>query len=510
MNLRTHPYKIDFIGNKPEYVVKTSPYHTYGRRYKRTFALSAITANSTLNIYTPHSDYTWNILSGSHPDEAWTIGPATTKSAIVEQLNAKVVNNYQLRQHYDISIVQRTNDVAVTLTAVEPSEDENVTMEIGQTAVAVVETVSGINRTAKDGYKIVAWYEVDEQHTPKLYFDDNAGSVRIGTDMLKAYFGKPDIPQISDNITENCTRLLLKARLLFAEMVDGEVGVVKTSPFITLVNGTLESYCAANNIPDWQSTDDRKFILKNNIDIFGQNNNDIVKTDIRTEQYLYVANFTSGDISNVPLTLTTMSIDGEETETVSNFTFPANTVTRISVGAEALGIDNKQGLLSYSVSITHGSANIARNFAIVPRQYNARTFLLENHVGVYESFVFSSISVEKSTNGERAVKHDIERYILDDSNRQFTARTGLRTAKELRLLEQALDKDNNLMLDGQYAWRISIVPGSYTVLDENEDLIEVEMQFVLTEKINRQPLHIPSIEPSTQITRTDNIINKTL
>lgn len=510
MNLRAQPYRIDFIGNKPEYVVKTSPYHTEGRRYKRTFALSALTANSTLNIYTPYGNYTWNILSGSHPDEVWTIGPATTKSAIIEQLNAKVVNNYELRQHYDISIAQRTSDVAVTFTAVDPNEDEYVTMGIGQTEVTVVETVSGINRTAKDGYKIVAWYEVDGQPTPKLYFDDNAGSVCIVTDMLKSYFGKPNIPQISDNITENCTRLLINARLLFAEMVAGEVGVVKTSPFITLVKGTLEPYCAANNIPDWQSADDRKFILKDDVDIFGQNNNDTVKTDIRTEQYLYVANFTNSDIANVPLTLTTMAIDGEETETVSNITFPANTVMRLSVGAEALGIDNMQGLLSYSVAITHGSTTVARNFAIVPRQYNARTFLLENHVGVYESFVFSNLSVEKSTNGERAVKHDIERYILDDSNHQFTARTGLRTAKELRILEQALDKDNNLLLDGQYAWRISIVPGSYNVLDEKEDLIEVEMQFVLTEKINRQPLHISFIEPSTQITRTDNIINQTI
>lgn len=506
MNLRTKPYKIDFIGNKPEYIVKTSPFHTEGRRYKRTFALSALTSNSTLNIYTPHGNYTWNILSSSHPDEVWTIGPASTKSAVLEQLNNKVVNNYSLRTHYDVSIEQRINDVVVTLTALDPNEEEYVTMAIGQTNVTVVETITGISRISKEGYKIVAWYDVDGKSTPKLYFDDNAGSVRIGTDMLKAYFGTPDIPNISDNIADSCGKLLLNARLMFAEMIDGEVGVVKTSPITTLVNGTIQPYCAANNIPDWNSASGRKFILQSGIDIFGQDNGDTIKTDICTEQYLYVANFSNTDISNVPLAITSMDMDGEDIHTITFLTFPSNTVMRISVGAEALGLGSNPGLLCYSASITHGSTAIVRKFSIVPRHYNARTFLLENHVGVYESFVFNNIAMEKSTNGERSVIHDIERYILDDSNRKFTARTGRRTAKELRILEDALDKDNNLLLDGQYAWRISIVPGSYIVLDEEEDLTEVEMQFVLTEKINRKPQIISLIAPLTQISRTDNII----
>lgn len=506
MNLRAQPYRIDFIGNRPEYVVKTSPYHTEGRRYRRSFALSALAANSTLTLATPHGDFVWEIKTGVHIDKVWVMNPASTPSAVLEQLEAKFVHNYDLSQHYDIGVSRRANDVAVTLTALEPDADEEVTMSVGNQECTVIENTPGLGRTVKDGYRIVAWYEVDGQPTPKLYFDDNAGSVRIGTDMLKAYFGKPDIPQISDNITEKCTRLLINARLLFAEMVAGEVGVVRTSQSITLVNGTLDPYCAANNIPDWDPAEHNKFHRKTNIDIFGQNNNDTVRTDIRTEQYLYVANFTGVDIANVPLTLTTMSIGGEETGTVGNITFQANTVTRLSVGAEALGIDNTQGLLSYSVALAHGDTTITRNFAIVPRPYDARTFLLENRVGVYESFVFANISMEKSTNGERAVTHDIERYILYGGSRQFTARTGMRTANELRLLEQALDKDDNLLLDGRYAWRISIVPGSYTVLDEAEDLIEVEMQFLLTEKVNRNPIHIQNIEPETEISFTDNQI----
>lgn len=507
MNLRAQPYRIDFIGNKPEYIVKTSPYHTEGRRYERSFAVRAIVSGS-FNLHTPHGNYYWDVSTADRPDIVFAMKRATTAAAVIEQLQAKLLNNYDINLFYAVTAELRQDDVLLTFTAREYGAQGNIALLNNSTPYTVENTVGGLGRTAKDGYKIVAWYEADGKPTPKLYFDDNAGSVRIGTDMLISYFGKPDIPQITDSIAHSCTRLTLNARLLFAEMEAGEVGVVKTSPFITLVNGTLEPYCAANNIPDWEPAEHNKFHQKADIDIFGQNNNDTVKTDIRTEQYLYVANFTGSDIANVPLTLTTMAVGGEETESVADITFPANAVTRVSVGAEALGIDNRQGLLSYTVAITHGGTTIARHFLIVPRQYNARTFLLENRVGVYESFVFANISVEKATNGERAVTQDIEHYILDDSNRQFTARTGMRTAKELRLLEQALDKDNNLLLDGQYAWRISVVPGSYTVIDESEDLIEVEMQFVLTEKVNRAPIHIQNIEPATKVSLKDNIFNQ--
>lgn len=507
MNLRAQPYKIDFIGNNPKFVVKTSPFLTEGRQYARSFAVRLIVYGS-FSLYTPHGNYHWDVSTADRPDSPFAMKQATTAAAVMEQLQAKLVNNYDINLFYAVTAELRQNDVLLTLTAREYGAQGNIALQNNSTPYTFEETVFGLNRSNKDNYKIAAWFQCGEERTPAMFYDDNDGDVTISTEMLKPYFGTPDIPSFGESAgSKPCPHAAIRARLLFAESENGKVGVVKQSDEITLIRGRIEQYCADNNIPDWDSNTADKIYLSTGLSIFGQDNGDTVKTDIRTEQYLYVANFTDNDIANVPVTLTKHSANGSETTTAATVTFKAQTVSRVAVGAAALGIAAQSGLLWYSVTI--GTTGITRTFLIVPRPYHAKTALLQNRVGLYESFVFDNVAVEITTNGERAVTNRADRYIIDDTTRVITARTGLRTEKEIRRLEKALASEHNLLLEGQYAWRISIVPGSYTVVDETADLIEVEMQFLLTEKVNRQPLYISSVEPSTVISRTDNIIKQT-
>lgn len=507
MNLRATPYKIDFVGNRPTFTVRTSPFHTEGRRYARSFAVRLIVSGS-FNLYTPHGNYQWDVSTSDHPDSVFAMKQATTASAVMEQLQAKLINNYDINLFYAVTAEFRQNDVLLTFTAREYGAQGNIALQNNSTPYTFEETVFGLNRSVKDNYKIAAWFQCGEERTPTMFYDDNDGDVTISTEVLKPYFGMPDIPPFGENTgAKSCPHFAIRTRLLFAESENGKVGVVKQSDEITLIRGRIEQYCADNNIPDWQSNNDEKFHLSTGLSIFGQDNGDTVKTDIRTEQYLYVANFTDNDVSDVPVTLTKHSANGSETTTAATVTFKAQTVSRVAVGAAALGIAAQSGLLWYSVTI--GTTGITRTFLIVPRHYHAKTALLQNRVGLYESFVFDNVAVEITTNGERAVTNLADRYIIDDTTRVITARTGLRTQREIRRLEKALASEHNLLLEGPYAWRISIVPGSYTVVDETADLIEVEMQFLLTEKVNRQPLYISSVEPSTVISRTDNIIKQT-
>lgn len=507
MNLRATPYKIDFVGNRPTFTVRTSPFHTEGRRYARSFAVRLIVSGS-FNLYTPHGNYQWDVSTSDRPDSVFAMKQATTAAAVMEQLQAKLVNNYDINLFYAVTAELRQNDVLLTFTAREYGAQGNIALQNNSTPYTFEETVFGLNRSVKDNYKIAAWFQCGEERTPTMFYDDNDGDVTISTEVLKPYFGMPDIPPFGESAgSKPCPHAAIRARLLFAESENGKMGVVKQSDEITLIRGRIEQYCADNNIPDWNSNTDGKLYLSDELSIFGQDNGDTVKTDIRTEQYLYVANFTDNDVSDVPVTLTKHSANGSETTTAATVTFKAQTVSRVAVGAAALGIAAQSGLLWYSVTI--GTTGITRTFLIVPRHYHAKTALLQNRVGLYESFVFDNVAVEITTNGERAVTNRADRYIIDDTTRVITARTGLRTQREIRRLEKALASEHNLLLEGQYAWRISIVPGSYTVVDETADLIEVEMQFLLTEKVNRQPLYISSVEPSTVISRTDNIIKQT-
>ncbi len=507
MNLRATPYKIDFVGNRPTFTVRTSPFHTEGRRYARSFAVRLIVSGS-FNLYTPHGNYQWDVSTSDRPDSVFAMKQATTASAVMEQLQAKLINNHDINLFYAVTAELRQNDVLLTFTAREYGAQGNIALQNNSTPYTFEETVFGLNRSVKDNYKIAAWFQCGEERTPTMFYDDNDGDVTIGTEMLKPYLGLPDIPSYGENAgAKPCPHAAIRARLLFAESENGKVGVVKQSDEITLIRGRIEQYCADNNIPDWESNTADKFHLSTGLSIFGQNNGDTVKTDTHTEQYLYVANFTNGDIEDVPVTLATRAADGENTSTAATVSFPAMSICRVPVGAAALGIAAKNGLIGYSISL--GTTGIVRNFHIVPRPYNARTFLLENHVGLYESFVFDHIEVERATTGDRILTNRSDRYVIDESTLTITARTGQRNKRQMKPLAEALDKENNLLLDGQYAWRISLIPGTFTVIDESADLIEVEMKFSIVEKVNREPLYINSIEPGTVISRKDNIINQT-
>lgn len=506
MNLRAQPYKIDFIGNNPKFVVKTSPFLTEGRQYARSYSVPAIIGS--FRLYTPHGNYHWGVTTEDRPDSVFVMRQATTAAAVMEQLQAKLVNNYDINLFYAVTAELRQNDVLLTFTAREYGAQGNIALQHDSVPYNTEDIVPGLDRSSKNNYKIAAWFQIGDDRTPTMFYDDNDGDVTISTEMLKPYFGTPDIPSFGESAgSKPCPHAAIRTCLLFAESENGKMGVVKQSGEITLIRGRIEQYCADNNIPDWQSNNDEKFHLSTGLSIFGQDNGDTVKTDLLTEQYLYVANFTSNDIANVPITLTTHSANGSRTTTAATVTFKAQTVSRVAVGAAALGIAAQSGLLWYSVTI--GTTGITRTFLIVPRHYHAKTALLQNRVGLYESFVFDHIEVERATSGERAITNRADRYIIDDNTVSVTARTGLRTQREIRLLDQALGREDNLMLQGQYAYRITLIPGTATVINESEDLIEVEMKFSVVEKVNREPLYISSVEPSTVISRTDNIIKQT-
>ena len=113
-----------------------------------------------------------------------------------------------------------------------------------------------------------------------------------------------------------------------------------------------------------------------------------------------------------------------------------------------------------------------------------------------------------SSEGERSITAGLPGYTLNDSHSQWTARTGLRTAGELALLKDALTRGYNLLLEGDFAWRIAITPGSYTVMDEAEDLLEVSFEFEKVEKMSRRPLEIQVIEDETVVDKTDDKITR--
>jgi hypothetical protein len=138
-------------------------------------------------------------------------------------------------------------------------------------------------------------------------------------------------------------------------------------------------------------------------------------------------------------------------------------------------------------------------------------FLMLNAMNLYETLVVEDLAREDNTDGERRIISGRESYGTTDRQTVFTAKCHPRNAKGLKLLRTAIAKQDNLLLDGKFAWYIDMVPGSVTSSDESEDVLSCEFKFRLREKVNRDPQLIPTTDPmdtQEQVVATDTIFKK--
>ena len=131
-----------------------------------------------------------------------------------------------------------------------------------------------------------------------------------------------------------------------------------------------------------------------------------------------------------------------------------------------------------------------------------------NTLNLYESFPVEFLSREAQTEGERRIIAGVDSYGTTDSQTVHTAKCTPRSASGLKLMNSAFEKQDNLLLDGQYAWYIDMIPGSLVLENSAEDVLECEFKFRLRNKINRKvkTFHIgEDIDMSEQIIRIDSV-----
>lgn len=512
MNLQKMPYGIDFIGNDPQFVIRTNPYASSGRRAARTFAISSLNQGAII-FESPHFTQIFNVVN-YEDDNAWNLQTSTSVDQVYQQLTRKLKYNYKINLHYEVSIVKEESRVLLTfMDLVEGVQPFNLSIiDVNGLDFPVVANTPGLDRTLKPQYKILAKYLVkfgtSSSSTPYLFFDGSNGKCEIGTRILEPFFKSPDVPPYQQPVGSYvCNNAILTATLLFADQTDQQVGFVKQSNEILLINGKLDDYCQKNNIPDWASLNDEKFWMKNGIDIFGQNQDDTIKTDIFTEQFLYISNFTNNTIHS-RFVANAIRKDGSTDRTsIITLSFPAKTISRVPVSLQAIGFSNMSDIIAYDVAISQNSSSvIRRRFTIVPRKFNAKTIFILNEMNLYESVVVEDVKCESTTSGNRIVRNFSDSYLIDDNITVYSAKGTQRPGRELSLISKALDKVGNLLLDGEYAMEISILPGSFIVSDDAEDLLRFEFQFTICNKFNRNKSSVSILNSNEVLRRSDDII----
>lgn len=512
MKIQKEPYKIDFAGNCPEFVLRTTPNYNNGKCYSRTFAVNAL-PEGELVMEIDESVLTWQLLANP-TDDLWQMFAVDGGAqAMLDTLEAKLVYNPILNREFTASCSVSNGVLLMKITAKNPgSHVVTLRHTLSPLHITTKGIITGACQTPKLNYRVRAWFSVLKTDgstlmSPEMTFEDSNGTVRVLTDVLQPLFNKPDIPAFNEKDTvRHCDSATLTARLYALEMHSDylhESPTIRTilhSRKIILVNGKVQQYAAINNLPDWRSVDPKHLHLKTGLDIFGQDNNDNITCPPGSVQYLYVYNYGETTLT-CNLKSSTVAYDGttEDGEPISLSISPG--VSRVSVSIPESGVVSKKVWLE--------GTGISRTFTLRDFEYGFHTFLMLNSLNLYETFIVEYLAREEQTDGERRVFAKVDSYTTTDSQTVYIARCTPRNANGLKLLRSAFAKQHNLLLEGEFAWYIDMLPGSLQTSDEGADLMEAEFKFRLRDKVNRNPqmLQIAEIiEPTQQIMSHDTTL----
>ena len=545
MKIRKAPYPTDFLGNSPEFILRATPWSTEGRRMSHTFVVTSLPVGNLvfgsmrIGGIPGTSELVWTV-KAVPGDGLYELAAAATATAILDSLEAKVVYNPNLRQYFDVSAWVSAGSCYIKFTSqIEEADNIDFYHEDDENAVSWIKGNTGLARTPRKDWRAMAFFSITTPHgvfkTPEMIFEESGGDVHVSTDIIRAYMPKPDIPGWGVYFgAERCPNATAKARLYYGEIYAQTAPELQAATAVTanqqtensldrpkpqasgmalrtlsrsgettLVNGELQDRAWQNNIPDWNEPLGTHFYLRTGTGIFGQDDTDTVLTPRDTEQYIYMYNYGTASVTarvQAKATLADGAADDDWED--ENITLQPG-VNRITVSID----DPEVAALQVNVLVGN-SVKASRNYIVKAFGHGFHTFLMLNALNLYETLIAEELAREESTGGERRIVAGRDGYGTTDRQTVFTARCHPRNAKGLRLLRTAFAKQDNLLLEGKFAWRIDMLPGSLTVSDEGDDLTECEFKFRLREKVNRDPQTIDiggEIDMSEQIIAADTV-----
>jgi hypothetical protein len=497
MQIQKSPFPIDFLRNDPEFIIRTSPDMVEERKLELYWKVGVLHPGN-IDIETPHGNWTYTVKETADPEKEWEIQQQNGLQALLASLEEKLVHNAQINKHYTVKAYMSGIYIRLHVAAREGLTGDYVRITSSNAndieLLDIIGTRNGRTRKPKKDYRIMAQYLLgDGTVTPAMHLDDNEGTVKVGTSFLAAWLGKPNIPRADETFdnTTKCGNQTLETKLLYAEVTEGITGLVKISSPVTLLNAKVNEADFLNNTPDWQRLGNSKMWQERHADIYGQDKNAIVRTDLETEQYLYIIN-TKDNEDYIERHVDAKTEEGTELESITIRERIAKGVNRIPCGWEAVsglsGIaENRNKPVWWRIQIDTSNGKIVRTFVTRPRPYGAVTALLLNRCRLYESMVFEELAEETQTEGETAETSSGTEYMSHSRKDTVTLRTGKRTAKEIALLKDALEQPDNLLLDkdGRHAWRITFAPDTLKLQDSGQDLVDAEVKAMRTERIDR-------------------------
>ncbi len=465
-----------------------------------------------------YAHYQWTLAtlgsSGSHVvlsvdgfELVYTVGTGSDayRANSLSTLLTKMASNYYLNEVFTVT-VNTTNltldlyGLAVGKHIVELYTTNSNGDRDGNEASLIASQlygVTGTDKSNKDNYAVVAQVEVTANnynevsvHTtePMIFRPDSSNSVAIPLDVLKGYIPQPDLPASMTSAWQLLTNALLKFRIRYGEMWGSVSPRVQsmgwTDYFYALCGEMVERY-AAVNLPDW---DGGQVYQLNDSNVFWVIGEDTEKTAyVRQSQPEWIYGlFYKSDIeigtqveeaNGVTVTLNGMRSNGQTVNEEVTYQQVNGQVYRIDARPARLASD----MVWYTVNVKTDWGEWSRTYHVLPDLYDQNYLLLQDKYGLLRVAVCGTLRRDVVTEGNELMV-DRRRYLdLSRKSEVYTAvLSGLTKEAAARIGRSVSNEYHYIRTQGRWV-RVTIEPATFTVRDDDSDLLTVELQLRFVE-----------------------------
>jgi len=490
ISLQHTPEQYDFCDNPIAFRLLSSTYLVNtGTKARQRIQLTGTTQAGDKILF-EFLDYSLEFNFRASPDNS---GLELTAGGTVYTLASELSNNYYLYRYFQIS-VEGTDKVE--LLALEEGSDYTIDLTINSSALSACDVFSGVDPSYLDNFKIYIGLFVENdfasgtfQKIVESFLDPNSAGradYYFGQ-IIKRLFPVFEAPNFAYDELHGVYSPILKYYIQYAEYYGEEPAVKKLS------TGDL-FYCINGHLPvdKWK---DHDFI--NDI-----KTNKLLLTNLPLESelwkqahaYVYYLN-TEGKTESFTVTYESVNTDGS-----SNAAFdltiediPAGSVFGIPLGPDILEIGNSAKELSrftIQVKTTDEEDPVTEfyTFHVIPRPFNPVNILYKNEYGVLDTLLCENLQLSVKTEKSESEAFLPYNYSLLQGNKlghikkstlTMKASTGFIHQDEAARLSAILESDYGFMVGKTRYLKIVILPGSFKLIDQADDLQQFEFSFQL-------------------------------
>lgn len=487
------PKIVDFCKNPLAFKVLGSNYVIVGEEYS-SFSLTKVgTSLIDFDIKFEFNDTSVTLSFVASPDDS---GNQIQRGGSLSQILAGFQANYILNKFYTITLSSAT----FNFVSKYPGSKGNCTLTIGSPTFTNFPYPFVFDPEYAENYKILSKILIEETYDSGIYtelfemlsdVDSNGNAVIYINNKLKDSFTNIDLPTFNQSTITRCEYAIKKYLLNFWEYY-GETPVVKKK------YASNQLYAIKGNIP-FNIFPGYDFVT----DVAGtkkplSNKPDVIETWDTAQQYLYFFNWMimpmGTNILNERIKI--FYTDGtNSTHSLSpGYLNPKQyEIFIIPTGASQLNLNAyvpTKIIDYYEINLYLNDAWILRTqtYKLVNKPVNYRTFLYENNFGVLETLLAGAqkreVTVEK-INTQRDLPYnyntlngELNSDVINEYD-IYTVTTGNKSKTEMEHLREMLTNKYLFLIGGNDFFRCFIIPNTFKLIDENNDLYALQFQYRL-------------------------------